>query len=142
MRHVYYEVMKSLTHVARQVAGRIYEKMHLFTDQEAWGVYRFAAFVEAGFWGVCVATLLYGAAGLSQAESVVAFGRSIVGTAYAVYAIFVVLVARSMEWGIGKVVTALIAGIVPFGSLVFEYAMRRYRKAHPAHIAPPKGYDE
>jgi len=130
--------MKNVRHTFR----RAYDKMHLFTDPEAWGLYRFAAYVEAGFWVFCILTIIYGALTLPQAESVVAFGRSILGTAYAVYAVFVILVARSMEWGIGRVCLALVAGIVPLGSLVFERRMGRYRETHPVYIQPPKGYDE
>jgi len=134
--------MKMRMKNVRHAFQRAYDKMHLFTDQEAWGLYRFAAFVEAGFWIFCILTIIYGALNLPQAESVVAFGRSILGTAYAVYAIFVVLVARSMEWGVGRVGLALVAGAVPLGSLVFERTMGTYRNKHPAHIQPPKGYDE
>jgi integral membrane protein len=129
-----------------QTLGRyityLYDKMHLFTDQEAWGMYRFAAFVEAGIWGFFIFTIGYQLLGLPQAESVFAFGRSVLGVAYVVYAILTLLGVRSMEWGIGRVALALVAGALPFGSLVFEHFMGKYRKAHPAFIAAPKGYDE
>ncbi len=134
--------MKSLPTKKKHFLRRAYDKMHLFTDKEAWGLYRFAAFVEAGFWVFCIATFIYGAAGLPLAESVVAYGRSILGTAYGVYAIFVILIARSLEWRIGKVLLALIAGALPLGSIVFERLMGRHRKLHPKYIAPPASYEE
>lgn len=134
--------MKLLTQIVSRPFRWAYDKMHLFTDQEAWGVYRFAAFVEAGIWGFFILTIIYAGFGWPQAESVVAFGRSVWGMAYAVYVIFILLVARSMEWRIGRVSLAMVAGIPPFGSLVFERLMGRHRKVHPVYIKPPKGHDE
>ena len=116
--------------------------MHMFTDKEAWGIYRFAAFVEAGFWGFFLLCIGYYVMNWPLSNEVLKYGRSIIGTAFAVYAILIVLAARSMEWKAGRVSLALLAGIVPFGSLIFEHFMGRHRKTHPVYIAPPKGYDE
>lgn len=134
--------MKSLTKKLRHSFRRAYDLMHLFTDKEAWGIYRFAAFVEAGIWGFFVATVIYQLAGLPLGAEVFRFGRSILGVAIVVYSILTILAVRSMEWGFGRVVLALVAGVMPFGSLVFEHIVGKHRKAHPVYIAPPKNYDE
>lgn len=124
------------------LARKLYDKMHMFTDKEAWGLYKFAAYVEAGFWVFFILTIIYQIVQLPQYESVFAYGRSILGTAYAVYVIFVVLIVRSLEWGFGRFILALLAGALPLGSVVFERTVSSYRKKHPKYIAPPKNYDE
>ena len=119
-----------------------YNKTHWFTDREAWGVYRFAAYVEAGFWLYFILSLIYGALGLPLGEEVVRYGRSLLGTAYGVYVIFVLVAARSMEWGLGRIVVAILAGTPPFGSIVFERVVGAQRKKNPSQVAPPKHLEE
>lgn len=120
----------------------VYNKTHWFTDPEAWGVYRFAAFVEAGVWGFFILTIAYNLVGLPLAESVVMFGRSVLGMAYFVYIIFVLISARSMEWRAGRIVVAIVAGALPLGSMVFERIVGAQRKKNPPHVKPPKGLEE
>lgn len=119
----------------------VYNKTHWFTDQEAWGVYRFAAFVEAGTWALLISAIVYRRLGLPEADSVVSFAGRVHGMAFVVYIIFVLVVARSMEWGIGRIALAVAAGSPPFGSLVFEKLMSHYRKRRSAHIEPPKNLE-
>lgn len=119
----------------------VYNKTHWFTDKEAWGVYRFAAFVEAGTWALLISAIIYRRIGLPEADSVVSFAGRVHGMAFVVYIIFVLVVARSMEWGIGRIALATAAGSPPFGSLVFEKIMSHYRKKRPATIEPPKNLE-
>lgn len=130
--------MKSVAIAAARPFIFVYNKTHWFTDKEAWGVYRFAAFVEAGTWTLLISAIIYRRLGLPEADSVVSFAGRVHGMAFVVYIIFVLIVARSMEWGIGRIALAAAAGSPPFGSLVFENLMARYRKKRPAKIAPPK----
>ena len=131
-----------MTTVTKPVSW-LYHKTHWFTDAEAWGVYRFAAYVEAGIWLYFILSILYGALGLPLAEEVVKYGRSLFGTAYGVYVIFVLIAARSMGWGVRCVAAAVLAGIPPFGSIVYERTVARRRRKYPAHIEPPRSaYDD
>lgn len=125
--------MKMMTVFLREM----YDKTHWFTDKEAWGVYRFAAYVEAGFWAFFILTMIYGALELPQKESVVMYGRSIWGTAYGVYVIFVLISVRSMEWRFEKTAAAVLAGIPPFGSLLFVRAVKKQRQKNPPRVTPP-----
>lgn len=120
----------------------LYHKTHWFTDQEAWGIFRFFAILEAVGWTLLILAIAYRAAGLPQAESVVSFAGHIHGIGFGLYFIFVMLVARSMEWGATRIGLAVIAGMPPYGSLVFEQGMAYFRKKQPVYIEPPRGYDE
>lgn len=135
----YMKILKKL--FIRPIAA-VYNQTHWFTDREAWGVYRFAAFVEAGFWLYFILSLIYGALELPLGEEVVRYGRSLFGTAFAVYTIFILVAARSMEWGIGRILVAIFAGLPPFGSIVFERVVGAQRTKNPPRVQPPSNTDD
>jgi hypothetical protein len=47
-----------------------------------------------------------------------------------------------MEWGARRILVALVAGIPPYGTVVFEQFMARVRKKNPLVIEPPKDLDD
>lgn len=120
----------------------LYNKTHWFTDQEAWGIYRFFAIAEAAGWTLLILAIIYRSMGLPEAPSVISFAGHIHGMLFVFYFLFVLLVARSMEWGIWRIGMAIVAGMPPFGSIIFEQSMSRYRKRQPAYVEPPQGSDE
>jgi integral membrane protein len=119
-----------------------YNKTHWFTDAEAWGIYRFFAILEAVGWTLLILAIAYRYTGWPHADSVVSFAGHIHGIGFGLYFIFTLLVARSMEWGIWRVGTAIVAGMPPYGSLIFEQIMAWHRKKVPPTVKPPKGSDE
>lgn len=120
----------------------LYDKTHWFTDQEAWGVFRFFAILETVGWTLLIFAIVYRRLGLPEADSVVSFAGHLHGMGFVLYFIFALLVARSMEWGIWRISIAVIAGMPPYGSIIFEQLMGRYRKKQPVYVEPPRGYDE
>jgi len=120
----------------------LYNKTHLFTDKEAWGVYRFFAITEAVTWTLLIVAITYRRLGLPEAPSVISFAGHLHGMAFLFYFIIVLLVARSMEWRLWRVGFAVLAGMPPFGSLIFEQIMAYRRKKQPVFVEPPAGYDE
>ena len=120
----------------------VYNKTHWFTDKEAWGIYRFFAFAEAIGWTLLISAIIYRRLGLPQADSVISFAGHIHGILFIFYFLFVLLTARSMQWGIWKVGMATIAGMPPYGSIVFEQAMAFRRKKQPVYVEPPKGLED
>ena len=120
----------------------LYHKTHWFTDQEAWGIYRFFAIAEACGWLLLISAIVYRRMGLPEAPSVISFAGHIHGMVFVFYFLAVLLVARSMEWRLGKIGLAIVAGMPPFGSIVFEQGMAWYRKKRPVTIEPPIGIDE
>lgn len=120
----------------------VYNKTHWFTDKEAWDVFRFFAFAEAIGWTSLILAIVYRSLGLPEAPSVVSFAGHIHGMLFAVYFIIVIVVARSMEWGFWRVAGALIAGMPPYGSIIFEQWMAWHRKKYPANVTPPRNLED
>lgn len=120
----------------------LYHKTHWFTDAEAWGVYRFFAYGEAITWALLLFAIFYRSMGWPEAPSVISYAGQVHGLMMMVYCIIIVVVARSMEWRFGMMLLAVVSGIPPFGSLVFEQIMARRRKLKPVYVRPPKGLEE
>lgn len=120
----------------------LYDKTHWFTDKEAWGIFRFFAILEAVGWTLLIGAVVYRRMGLPQADSVISFAGHLHGLGFLLYFLFTFLVARSMGWGLWRIAIAVVAGMPPYGSIVFEQCMARYRKRRPEFVAPPAGSDE
>lgn len=131
------EVILTLTYPVRAV----YHKTHWFTDHEAWGLFRFFAILEAVGWSLLIIAIVYRKLGLPESASVVSFAGHVHGIGFGLYFLFVLLVARSMEWGIARVGTAVVAGMPPYGSIVFERIMAWHRKKRPVYIEPPQNLE-
>lgn len=120
----------------------LYNKTHWFTDEEAWGVFRFFAILEAVGWSLLIIAIIYRSLGLPEAPSVISFAGHLHGMGFVLYFIFIFLTARSMGWGIWRIGMAVVAGMPPYGSVIFEHFMGRYRKKQLVYVEPPRGYDE
>jgi len=134
--------MKSLMQTLGRYVVFVYNKTHWFTDKEAWGIFRFFAILEAVGWTLLISAIIYRRLGLPEADSVISFAGHLHGLGFALYFIFVLLTARSMGWGLWKIGFAIVAGMPPYGSIIFEQYMARRRKLQPVYVEPPKGYDD
>lgn len=134
--------MKSLMNTVRQSLVFLYDKTHWFTDKEAWGIFRFFAILEAVGWTLLISAIVYRRLGLPEADSVISFAGHLHGLGFVLYFLFAFLTARSMGWGIWQIGIAVVAGMPPYGSIVFEQLMARRRKTQPVYVEPPKGFDE
>lgn len=134
--------MKTIARTIWQKIIWLYDKTHWFTDKEAWGIFRFFAILEAVGWTLLIGAIVYRRLGLPEADSVVSFAGHLHGLGFVLYFLFAFSTARSMGWGLKMITVAVIAGMPPYGSIVFEQIVARRRKAQPAAIAPPVGYDE
>jgi len=119
-----------------------YNKTHWFTDKEAWWIYRLAAILEATGWTLLITAIIYRRLGLPEYESVISVAGRMHGLFFVAYFFAVVATARSMQWGIWRFSIAILAGIPPFTSLIFEQAMSWHRKKQPVYVEPPKNIDE
>ena len=101
---------------------------NIFTDKEAWGLFRIAAFVETFGW-MC---LLVGIAAVSQdwprSDAYIAVGGSIHGIFYLFYLFIVIFAHRAMDWSVWRFIFAQLISVIPFGALVFELWVARRRK--------------
>ena len=106
----------------KQTAKKAYDTLeHVFTDKEAWGLFRVAAFVETFGW-IC---LLIGITAVSQdwprSDAYIAVGGSIHGIFYLFYVFIVIFGHRAMSWSLGRFGFAQLISVIPFGALVFEF---------------------
>ena len=63
------------------------------------------------------------------------------GLLFILYFVFVFLTARSMMWGFWRVSGALIAGVFPYTSLLYEQMMAYDRRKRPVKVEPPVDID-
>lgn len=119
-----------------------YNKTHWFTDKEAWWIYRLGAFLEAIGWALLFSAIIYRSQGLPHADSFISVAGRLHGMFFVAYFAAVVATARSMQWGIWRLLFAIAAGIPPFTSLIFEQVMSWHRKKQPVFVEPPKNMSE
>lgn len=134
--------MKRIATILSQSIASVYHKTHWFTDKEAWDVFRFFAFAEVVGWSMLIFGIVYRNLGLPEGPSVVSFAGHTHGMIMACYYVIVLVTARSMQWGLWRIVTALAAGIPPYGTVVFERCMAWHRKRKPVYVVPPAGIDD
>lgn len=119
-----------------------YDRTHWFTDKEAWWIYRLGAFLEAIGWTLLISAIIYRRFDLPEYESFISVAGRLHGMFFVAYFASVIATARSMQWGIWRVLAALAAGVPPFTSLIFEQIMSWHRKKRPVYVAPPKDLDK
>lgn len=120
---------------------KVYNNTHWFTDKEAWMLFRLAAFTEAIGWTLLIGAIIYRSFSLPLADIFVSIAGTVHGVFFGLYFLFVLITARSMAWGPRQIISALLAGMPPYASLVFEQLMARHRKKYPVYVKPPAGHD-
>ena len=107
------------------------EAIRPFTENEAWGLFRIAALSEAAGWTILLIGLLIRHYNWPGHAYAVPIAGQIHGTIFLVY--FGVLLATytSLRWSRQKFVFAALAGVPPYGSLLFEqWAAYNRRTTH------------
>jgi integral membrane protein len=117
----------------KSIAKRAYDALdNIFTDKEAWLLFRIAAFAETFGW-TC---LLVGIAAIElkwpNAKAYIAVGGSIHGILYLFYLFIVIFGHRALKWSVWRFVFAELISVVPYGALVFELWVARRRKQNKA----------
>ncbi|GAC1499410.1 MAG: hypothetical protein NVS1B10_02100 [Candidatus Saccharimonadales bacterium] len=109
--------------------------MNLFTEDEAWNLFRFAAFAEAAGWAMLILGIALKQYILDGNDIPVKFAGQIHGSLFIFYIIIVFLVYKKLNWKSKKLIIAAFASVPPFGSLIFEQytAIRRNYKLSKKH---------
>jgi integral membrane protein len=113
----------------RHTATRAYTALdNIFTDKEAWGLFRLTAFVETFGW-TC---LIIGIAAIElkwpHNNVYIAIAGSIHGILYLFYLFIVIFTHRSLKWSVWRFIFAELISVVPYGALVFEIWVSQRRK--------------
>ena len=114
----------------KRTARRAYDALDgVFTEREAWGLFRIAAIVETIGW-TC---LLIGIAAVKfdwpRADAYIAVCGSIHGILYLFYVFIVIFAHRALHWSVPRFIFAQAISVVPYGALVFEWWVA-HRRAH------------
>ena len=126
----------------KRIIKKVYNKMHWFSDADAWILFRLAAFTEAITWTLLISSIIIRNNGLPGGDIAVSIAGTIHGTMLLVYIILIAVLSRSMEWGIWRIVGGLAAGNIPFATIGFERFIRWHRSRNPVSVAAPAGYME
>ena len=109
---------------------RQFEAARPLTDAEAWLLYRIAAFAEAVGWTLLIAGILIQRYLTPGNNTAVLIAGNIHGTIYLCYFVAALGLYPSLGWSRWRGLGAMIAGIPPYGSLLFELWEAHRRHAH------------
>jgi integral membrane protein len=104
--------------------------IRLFSDREAWNLFRLAAFSEALGWTLLIAGIVIKHFWTVGNDTPVRIAGEVHGTIFLFYLATVVVAAGSMGWSYGKTFVAGLASVPPYGTLVLEQILARSRQAH------------
>jgi integral membrane protein len=97
-----------------------YEQFTPFTDSEAWGLFRIAAFSEAIGWSLLIIGILLGQYVFPGSSVPVKIAGRVHGTLFLIYIAAAILLYPSQGWSRKRTLFAAVASVPPFGSLLFE----------------------
>ncbi|HEY8999605.1 MAG TPA: DUF3817 domain-containing protein [Candidatus Saccharimonadales bacterium] len=99
-----------------------------FTEREAWNVFRLAAIAEAFGWTLLITAVVINRYHLPGQSIAIPIAGQIHGTIFLAY--FGVLIATysSLRWHRRTAIIAALAGVPPYGTLVFEQFVAHARK--------------
>lgn len=107
------------------------ESKQSYTNDEAWKLYRLAAFCEAIGWTILITGISLAHFHLANSKIVIPIAGQIHGTFFVLYFLITIFVYPSMNWKRIHFLLALVCGVLPFGTLVFELWLANNRKKTP-----------
>ena len=99
---------------------RKFEAAQPFSESEAWGLFRIAALSEAVGWTLLITGILIHHYHLPGHRFAIPLAGQIHGTIFVAYFGILIAVYSSVRWSRQKFLLAVLAGIPPYGTLVFE----------------------
>ena len=95
-----------------------FEQNTIFTETEAWGLFRLAAIGEACGWSLLISGIILQRL-LHNNDPVIIAGQ-VHGMLFFCYMVASLGLYPNLRWSRGKAFVALLASIPPYGSLLFE----------------------
>ncbi|MDB5180212.1 MAG: hypothetical protein JWN12_844 [Candidatus Saccharibacteria bacterium] len=113
----------------KQIATRAYDALdNIFTDKEAWGLFKLAAFVETFGWTCLIIGIIAVTMQWPHNSAYIAIAGSIHGILYLFYLFIVIFAHRALKWSVWRFIFAELISVVPYGALVFELWVAHRRK--------------
>jgi integral membrane protein len=97
-----------------------FESNNLFTDQEAWTLFRLAAFGEAFGWTLLIIGISWQKFTAGHSGIPVLLAGKIHGMLFIIYLISAVGLYPALGWTKPKAFIAILASVPPYGTLLFE----------------------
>lgn len=104
----------------------------IFTEREAWFLFRAAAFAETFGWTCLIIGIIAIWSHWPGAANYIALGGSIHGVLYLFYLFIVIFAHRPLKWSVWRFIFAELISVVPYGALVLELWVAHRRK-HGKH---------
>lgn len=104
----------------------------IFTDKEAWFLFRWSAILETVGWALLLVGILFQVMKWPGEEWLLPVGGSLHGTFVMGY-MFIVFFAHSSftpKWSIRRMLIAEAISVIPFGALAYEMHLARLRQNH------------
>lgn len=108
-----------------------FETNQAFTENEAWGLFKIAAFAEAVGWTLLITGIVL--EHLTGSHAYVAVAGRIHGTLFFGYMAAAGLYPN-LRWNRWQALIALLASVPPYGSLIFEQLASYQRRTNHAKV--------
>jgi len=113
----------------QKTAKRAYDALdNIFTDKEAWGLFKIAAFAETFGWTCLIIGIAAVKLQWPHNDAYLAVAGSIHGILYLFYLFIVIFAHRALQWSVWRFIFAELISVVPYGALVFELWVSHRRK--------------
>lgn len=113
----------------KKISVRAYDALDaIFTDREAWGLFKLAALVETVGWTCLIVGIIAVKLQWPRNDAYIAVAGSIHGILYLFYVFIVIFAHRSLKWSFWRFLFAEMISVVPYGALVFEGWVSHRRK--------------
>lgn len=121
-----------MTTTATKLTKRIQRQLDgVFTDKEAWFLFRWSAILETVGWALLLVGILFQVMKWPGEEWLLPVGGSLHGTFVLGYMFIVFFAHRSFtpRWSTKRMLFAEAISVIPFGALAFEMWAAKRRKA-------------
>jgi len=108
-----------------------FEKKRNFTEEEAWKIFKIIAFSEAFGWTCLISGLTLSHFHIVNKNIAIPIAGQIHGTIFIAYFLILIFVYPSLKWKRSTFILGLVAGVLPYGSIVFELMLNQSRKKVP-----------
>lgn len=103
------------------------ESKHPFSEREAWNIFRLAALAEAFGWTMLIAAVIVNHYHLPGQTIAIPIAGQVHGTIFIAYFCVLVATYSSLRWSRQTAIIAAMAGVPPYGTLVFEQVVAHRR---------------
>ena len=113
------------------IAVKLYHELRgVFTDDEAWFLFRWSAWLETFGWTCLIVGIVFQVAKWPGNSWLLAVGGSLHGLFVIAYMLIVFFAHRSFSrpWSVAKMLIAEAISVIPYGALAFELYEARQRK--------------